>query len=141
MDLSSITRQTSIQKKELARKVKTSGSDFNIIEGDQQELSGSVLTASMPISSMPLFFNDEPSSQKKKQFMQGNFMLDELQKLRLGLIQGRVSKDTLRHLEQLIQNKKKDSVIQDERLKNILDEIETRVTVELEKIRMLNDCF
>ncbi|HCU07285.1 MAG TPA: hypothetical protein DIC42_06920 [Holosporales bacterium] len=139
MNLSVITRQMTIQKKEAARKVKTSSSEFNIIDDDQQDLSSSILKTSAPMLSTPLFFNEEPSSQKKKQFMQGNFMLDELHKLRLGLIQGRVSKDTLRHLDKLIQNKKNDSVIQDEKLKDILDDIETRVTVELEKIRMFSN--
>jgi len=54
------------------------------------------------------------------------------------LIQGRVSKDTLRHLEKLLQNKKCDISVTDEKLKNILDDIETRVSVELEKLRIVN---
>lgn len=138
MDLSSIARQGSVQKKATARKTKTSSSGFNIIDEDQQAISSSILKTSTPITSIPVFLNDDASSQKKRHVMQGTVMLDELQKLRLGLIQGRISHDTLRHLDKLIQNKKSDVSITDEKLKNILDDIETRVSVELEKLSALN---
>ena len=138
MDLSFITRQVAVQQKTTARKIKTSNNEFNIIDEDQQDITSSIRKTSSPMTSIPVFLNEEPSSQKKRHVMQGNVMLDELQKLRLGLIQGRVSKDTLRHLEKLLQNKKCDISVTDEKLKNILDDVETRVSVELEKLRIVN---
>ncbi|MDP2193973.1 MAG: flagellar assembly protein FliX, partial [Alphaproteobacteria bacterium] len=61
-------------------------------------------------------------------------MLEELQTLRLGLITGRVSKDNLKHLEFLVKNRM-DQAIVDDQLRDILSDIETRVAVELEKLK------
>lgn len=138
MDLISIIRQSAVQKKTTARKIKTSSSEFTIVDDDSKDVHSATLKTSAPMMSIPVFLNEEPSSQKKRHVMQGSVMLDELQKLRLGLIQGRVSQNTLRHLDKLIQNKKNDMSLTDEKLKNILDDIETRVAVELEKLRILN---
>jgi len=136
MDLSSIARQASVLKKTTTKKIKTSNNEFNIVDEDAQDSTNSIGKTSAPRTSIPVFFKEEPSSQNKKHFMQGRAMLDELKKLRLELIQGRVTKDTLRHLDNLIQGKKNDSTPLSEELKNILDDIETRVTVELEKLHL-----
>ena len=136
MDLISLLRQSSVQKKTTVKKTKISDSRFNIVEENQEELSNSIQQTTATINSIPVFFNEEPRSQQQKQIKRGNAMIDELKKLRLGLIQGRIPMPTLKHLETLIQNRKKEPVVLEEALQSILDDIETRVSVELEKLNV-----
>jgi hypothetical protein len=62
----------------------------------------------------------------------GRDMLDLLDDVRDGLLEGRVSRATLARLLALVETKREDFV--DPALKGVLDEIELRVRVELAKL-------
>ena len=64
----------------------------------------------------------------------GNDILDQLEKLRDGLLSGRFSKDHLLRLADLIKQKKETFV--DPHLQEILDDIDLRAAVELAKFDM-----
>lgn len=75
--------------------------------------------------------NDEELSRKKA-ISYGHDLLDGLERLRNQLLMGEVSFTQLKNIEKLMQNYRKDSFT-DPALTSIIDEIETRVAVEIAK--------
>lgn len=76
---------------------------------------------------------DAVSSQKRKATRQyGQFLLDHLDKIRLGLLAGAIPKEQLAGLAQAIRQQRQRS--DDPRLNEILDEIELRAEVEIAKL-------
>ncbi len=76
---------------------------------------------------------DAGSGQKRKATRQyGQFLLDQLDSLRLGLLAGAIPKDRLAGLAQAIRQQRQRS--DDPRLNEILDEIELRAEVEIAKL-------
>ncbi len=74
----------------------------------------------------------QKSPNDEQAINQGEQLLKYLDALRLGLIEGRLPKETLHHLENLSESISLESV--DERLQGIVLEIQTRVQVELAKL-------
>lgn len=77
--------------------------------------------------------DDEEEKQiRKKLIKKANTLLDNLEEIRQEIIFGAVSKDKLIEISRLV--KQKDVETNDEKLKEILAEIELRVEVELAKL-------
>lgn len=74
--------------------------------------------------------------RNRQQLMRANILLDELEKLRLGIVEQRISVDVLKHLENALTNYPVDQ-IEDESLKELMLDIETRVVVELAKLEKI----
>jgi DNA polymerase I-like protein with 3'-5' exonuclease and polymerase domains len=79
----------------------------------------------------PLFFDLENQEQLKEK---GNKILSSLDKLRLEILAGEISKDNLTLLSLEIKDQKLKAT--DPKLQNILQEIETRAAVELAKMEI-----
>mgnify|MGYP001024792993 CR=1 FL=1 len=77
--------------------------------------------------------NDEEEREiRKKLVKRGNQLLDKLEDIRDGLLMGYMSMDKLIELSRMIKEKQFET--NDERLKDIIAEIELRVEVELAKL-------
>lgn len=77
--------------------------------------------------------DDEEEKQiRKKLIKKANTLLDNLEEIRQEIIFGAVSKEKLIEISRLV--KQKDVETNDEKLKEILEEIELRVEVELAKL-------
>ena len=77
--------------------------------------------------------NDEEEREiRKKLVKRGNQLLDKLEYIRDGLLLGYMSMDKLIELSRMIKEKQFET--NDERLKDIIAEIELRVEVELAKL-------
>ena len=63
-------------------------------------------------------------------------LLEQLDDLRLSIITGSIPRDTLQNLSSVLQDKIEN--VADERLRNILLEIETRAKVELAKLEKMD---
>jgi hypothetical protein len=77
---------------------------------------------------------DEREHQRRKQVKRGRMTLEALEKVRDGLLIGRLPYSTLRSLERLIAEER--ALTTDPVLNGILDEIEVRAAVELAKLEM-----
>ncbi|CAO5677081.1 MAG: hypothetical protein HEEMFOPI_01061 [Holosporales bacterium] len=78
-----------------------------------------------------LYSDDILEDEKKRSLKRGKTLLDGLDQLKIDLLNGQLSKETLLSLKDELA-KKNDHNLPDS-LKKILDEIETRVAVELAK--------
>lgn len=77
--------------------------------------------------------NDEEERQiRKKLVKKGNTLLENLEEIRQGLLSGEISKNRLIEISRLV--KQKDVATTDQRLQEIMQEIELRVEVELAKL-------
>lgn len=75
---------------------------------------------------------DADGAGQAQALKRGEEMLDRLDELRLGLIEGRLAPDRIEALLKLVQERRE--VVQDPRLKEILDDIDLRAQVELAKL-------
>lgn len=75
---------------------------------------------------------EEEKLIKRKLINKGKTLLDKLEEIRDGLLLGEISKDRLIEISRLV--KQKNAETTDEKLKEIIDEIELRVEVELAKL-------
>jgi hypothetical protein len=69
--------------------------------------------------------------ERRRAIQRGRSLLDELDQIRVGLLEGKVSQAALRRLSGLLQSDR--PVVDDARLDTVLDEIELRAAVELAK--------
>ena len=77
--------------------------------------------------------DDEEEKQiKRKLINKGKTLLNKLEEIRNGLLIGEISKDKLIEISRLVKQKNADT--NDEKLKDIIEEIELRVEVELAKL-------
>lgn len=76
--------------------------------------------------------DEEERQIRKKLLKRGNLLLDKLEDIRDGLLAGYISKEELIELSRMIKEKQFES--QDEKLQEIIAEIELRVEVELAKL-------
>lgn len=114
--------------KSISKKNKETFSVDNSKQNAQQIKPTSTLN---PIT--PLFFEEDPTNRKKRTIQKGKNILNELKKLHADLLAGSPSKETLDQLELFLAQKNELNV--PDTLKNLLDEIETRAAVEIEKIK------
>lgn len=75
---------------------------------------------------------EEEKLIKRKLINKGRTLLDKLEEIRDGLLLGEISKDRLIEISRLVKQKNADT--NDEKLKDIIEEIELRVEVELAKL-------
>lgn len=101
--------------------------------GNRSPLSQTIPTSQMQ-SIHPVFYEDDAQHKKKRAITRGKTMLEELKKLHMSLLSGNVSPSILKNLE-LFLTKKEDLDLSPE-LQSLLEEIETRAAVEMEKIKM-----
>ena len=102
------------------------------IEG-QKEVNATVSVATAGAIFATQMVDDEEEKQiRKKLVKKANNILDNLEEIRQEIIFGVVSKEKLIEISRLV--KQKDINTKDEKLKEILEEIELRVEVELAKL-------
>jgi hypothetical protein len=75
---------------------------------------------------------DEEKEIAKHLVKRGNSLLEKLEEIRDGLLVGEISKDRLIDISRFVKDRRFET--QDERLKDIIDEIELRIEVELAKL-------
>lgn len=75
---------------------------------------------------------DSEAGGKARALQRGEEMLDRLDELRLGLIEGRLPPERIEALVKLVQERRE--TVTDPRLKEILDDIDLRAQVELAKL-------
>lgn len=93
--------------------------------------TGAVATAGA-IFATQMVDDEEERQIRKKLLKKANTLLDNLEEIRQEIIFGAVSKEKLIEISRLV--KQKDADTNDEKLKEILAEIELRVEVELAKL-------
>ncbi|MHA1539177.1 MAG: flagellar assembly protein FliX [Alphaproteobacteria bacterium] len=80
---------------------------------------------------------DSTSERKKKAKKYGGDLLDGLEDIRMGLLTGGIPENKLYQIAKLVEQKK-DYVVEDRKLMDLLGEIEVRVCVELAKLQRKN---
>ena len=106
------------------------------IEGNKapQDVKATSAVASADAIFAAQMVDDEEKQQiRKKMIKKGYDLLDKLDEIRQGLLQGEIAKEKLIEIARFVKNN--DFNTDDERLKQILGEIELRVEVEIAKIR------
>lgn len=118
-------------------KKKTGDTSFSGMIDDTDEVSGpaSVAPASSVMQIDALLSlqeaGDGTHGGAKKAKQRGEQLLNDLDKIRLGLLSGGVPISALNHLDHMVKQHRED--FNDPQLSEILDEIELRVQVELAK--------
>lgn len=132
-DVAKIKENTSAKVKKT-----TSGGDFSsylrdIIQAAPESISGTTpLSAADAIFAAQMVGEEEEKELKKKQLQRGQTLLERLEEIRDGLLRGYLSKESLIETAQFVRERK--MLSQDERLNDIIEEIELRVEVELAKL-------
>ena len=90
------------------------------------------MTSADAIFAAQMVDGEEERQIRKKFLKKGNVLLDKLEEIREGLLIGEISKDKLIEISRMVKNR--DIECEDKKLKEIIEEIELRVEVELAKI-------
>ncbi len=99
-----------------------------------QDVKATTAVASADAIFAAQMVDDEEKQQiRKKIIKKGYDLLDKLDEIRQGLLQGEIVKEKLIEISRFVKNNQFNT--DDEKLKEILDEIELRVEVEIAKIR------
>lgn len=120
------------------KKKKTGDSGFSSLVGES-ESAGSAASVSglSPVNQLDALLSlqeagDGTSGGSKQSRKRATALLDELDKVRMGLLTGGIPADTLRHLTHMVgQHRER---VMDPALAEVLDEIDLRVQVELAKL-------
>ena len=76
--------------------------------------------------------DDEEQVIRKKLLKRGKNLIEKLEEIRDGLLLGSISRESLINISRMVKERRYESA--DPRLKEIMDEIELRVEVELAKL-------
>lgn len=76
--------------------------------------------------------DDEEQKIRKKLLKRGKNLIEKLEEIRDGLLLGSISRESLINISRMVKERRYESA--DPRLKEIMDEIELRVEVELAKL-------
>lgn len=76
--------------------------------------------------------DDEEQEIRKKLLKRGKNLIEKLEEIRDGLLLGSISRESLINISRMVKERRYESA--DSRLKEIMDEIELRVEVELAKL-------
>ena len=99
----------------------------------QQAVSGSgTISVADAIFATQMVHDEEEREIKKKLIKRSNALLDKLDEIRDSLLFGAISKDKLIEISRFVKEKTFNS--KDEKLQEIIQEIELRVEVELAKL-------
>jgi hypothetical protein len=121
---------TAVQKASIKNVDKKNKNSFSV--GNQASSPKTASTSQLQ-SIHPIFYEENDEHKKKRSITRGKTMLEELKKLHASLLRGNISPSILKNLELLL-IKKEDSELSPE-LQLLLDEIETRAAVEMEKLK------
>lgn len=121
-------------------KVKKSsgGADFASFLKTANATQSSPVSGMTNVSSLDAIFATqmvdgvEERERRKKMVKRGKNLLDKLEEIRSALLVGYIAKDKLIEISRLVKEQK--TMCEDERLLNIIAEIELRVEVELAKL-------
>lgn len=119
----------------------SSGGDFGaLIDGEEEAITSSTsgLSGLSPVASLAgLLAVQEASTELEtiqQRIEQGHELLDSLDQLRHGLLEGRISATTTKRLADQLRQEK--SIVSDPQLLEILEDIDIRAQVELAKLEM-----
>jgi len=116
----------------------TSGGNFSAYLQDIMQTSNDGISGTTPLSAADAIFaaqmvgEEEEKEIRKKQLERGKTLLEKLEEIRDGLLLGYISKEQLLATMKFVRESKVEA--QDERLNEIIEEIELRVEVELAKL-------
>ncbi|MBR2923037.1 MAG: flagellar assembly protein FliX [Alphaproteobacteria bacterium] len=135
--IDNIKKSSETVKTKSAKSVSSGESFANYLKNSAISDETKVNTASAMTNAGAIFatqmVDDEEERQiRKKLVKKANILLDNLEEIRQEIIFGSVSKEKLIEISRLV--KQKDVETNDEKLKDILEEIELRVEVELAKL-------
>lgn len=99
---------------------------------NNQVQSMSAMTSADAIFAAQMIDDEEEKEIRKKLVKKGNKLIDCLEEIREGLLYGEISKDKLIEISRMV--KQNDVESSDPKLKEIMEEIELRVEVELAKL-------
>ena len=132
-----IRKTAELAKGKSTKKVSTSESFAEYLKMLSAQESNNIQNTSAMTSADAIFAaqmvdGEEEQQKKQKLLKRGYGLLDKLEEIREGLLLGSISKDKLIEISRMVKNKNVDC--DDEKLREIMDEIELRVEVELAKI-------
>ena len=132
-----VRKTNELAKGKNVRKIssETSFADFlktNTLEERQQVQTTSAVASADAIFAAQTINDEEESQIRKKLIKKGKDLLSSLEEIREGLLFGEISRDRLIEISRMV--KQRDVSTQDEKLQEILQEIELRVEVELAKL-------
>ncbi len=116
----------------------TSGGNFSAYVQDIIQAPNDGISGTTPLSPADAIFaaqmvgEEEEKEIRKKQLERGKTLLEKLEEIRNGLLLGYISKQQLLATMKFVRESKVEA--QDERLNEIIEEIELRVEVELAKL-------
>lgn len=99
---------------------------------DNQVQATSAMTSADAIFAAQMIDGDEEKQKRYKLVKKGKILLENLEEIRNALLKGEIDKSRLIEISRFV--KQKDNDCDDERLKEIMQEIELRVEVELAKL-------
>ena len=137
MQITKISNNKSITKKPETKKSEGSSFSSHLSSTDANSSTSQTSSVSslMPVDSLLAIQEvniDQPN--KAKQLSYGHDIVEQLDQLRIGLLEGRISESKLKNLDNLISNWREAD--KEGELKELLDEIELRAAVELAKLEV-----
>lgn len=139
MQVNEINKNQGLNKTSKTTKTSTtSGTSFSAYLEESMKPQTTPLEASGNIAATDALLaaqmveGDEKKEQKKKQLERGEGLLSRLEEIRDALLQGTISKERLAEIARFVRERQIKG--EDERLNEVLAEIELRVEVELAKL-------
>ena len=105
----------------------------DVVQTEPESVLGTAaMTAADAIFVAQAVGEEEEKTLRKKQVERGKTLLENLEEIRDGLLRGYMSKERLMNIAQFVHDRKYEAL--DEKLNDIIAEIELRVEVELAKL-------
>jgi len=127
---------TSAAPREVRRKPAADGAGFRVNAGGGEAARAEGVSAAQPLTNLDtlVVLQEAPGDQeaKKRALKRASDMLDQLEAIRLDLLDGGVPAPRLEALVRLVRLQR--DQVNDPRLAHVLDEIELRARVELAKL-------
>lgn len=103
-----------------------------VVKNTEDGVTGTTISVAGAIFAAQMVGDEEEQELRKKQLKRGQSLLEKLEEIRNGLLLGYISKESLIEIARFVKERKFEA--QDERLNEIISEIELRVEVELAKL-------
>jgi len=116
----------------------SSGGNFSeylrdVMQSSGENISGTnTLSVANAIFATQMVGEEEERELRKKQLKRGQSLIEKLEEIRDGLLLGYISKDRLIEIARFVKERKFEA--EDEKLNDIINEIELRIEVELAKL-------
>jgi hypothetical protein len=121
---------TNIKKKNIKKAGLNFGSFVSINEEQGVKNSSPINCNNLLVTLQEISLDEKDENRQSKQH--GMDILDKLEQLRLAMLNGKLSQNTLSNIEALIKKEKVNAT--DPYLKSIIEEVEVRAAVELAKL-------